>query len=159
MSIWQRWRTPVLKRKSYGDDDVRYIICDETDVFPAESRLICAEGLDELMGWKDRPQIVQLQISTAYEEWSILIHLMIEERQYDEKGEVRQIMNLIRPTHLHDDGDLVDNGIRTAKNYYSMTGNLESWLNNQRITTGFYWISRCPSGYESNDHQGKLPNK
>ncbi len=158
MSIWQRWRTPVLRRKTYDDgNDVRYIVVDNEETY--NQRFICGEGLDELMGWKGEPRLIQLQISTAHEEGSILIHLMLGEREYDEKGEVRQVMNLIRPTHIHDDGDLVDNGIRTGGQYYSMTGNLERWLDEQKITTGFYWISRCPSGYESNEHEGKLPNK
>ena len=158
MSIWQRWRTPVMKRKSYGEDDIRYVILDDVDSHTIE-RFICAEGLMEMMGWKDQPLIVQLQISTAHEEGSILIHLMLEEREYVGNGEVRQVMLMIRKTEWHDDGDLVDNGIRTAHHYYSMTGNLEIWLNEQKITSGFYWISRCPSGYESDDHAGKLPNK
>lgn len=158
MSIWQRWRTPVLKRKDYGDDDSRYVIVNH-DLYGIDKRFICADGLKQLMGWKDHPQIVQLQISTTYEEWSILIHLMLDEREYDERGEVRQVMAMIAPGQHRDDGDLVDNGIRTPTNYYSMTGNLEKWLNEQQIFTGFYWISRCPSGYESDDHKGKLPNK
>ena len=157
MSIWQRWRTPVMTRKQYEEDDVRYVIPGDGHLM--DQRIICADGLIELMKWKDQPKTVQLQISTAYEEGSILIHLMIDEREYEEAGEIRQIMALYAPDQHRDDGDLVDNGVRTTTGYYSMTGNLETWLNEQKITTGFYWISRVPSGYEANEHEGKLPNK
>ena len=148
-----KWRTPVLHLvRASALENVYYERVDTPDN-TLLAQMICSEGLKELMKWDSLPELIQLEICTEYSDGSNLIHLLHDESVCDtELPERRQIKNMIRQSKSAEDD--LECGIRTGDGYFSMTGTLSVWLVEQKIFSGFYWLSRVPSTYESDSFAG-----